>query len=75
MLDTNASSVQRSSSTPRYKNGQGPSQQTWQKPIHFSNVFVFLFRIVCQPRLHPADLGGGGRSHPELSHRRETPTL
>ena len=30
---------------------------------------------VRQPRLHPAHLGGGGRSHPELPHRRQTSTV
>lgn len=30
---------------------------------------------VRQPGLHPAHLRGGGRSHPELSHRRQTSAL
>ncbi len=36
------------------------------------NYFSTVSRPVCQPRLHPADLGGCGRSHPELPHWRQT---
>ena len=78
MWATSASWARRSSSTLRYKHIKRWDKVFVQKRRGFkmsNSQRKSYSRPVRQPRLHPAHLGGGGRSHPELPHRRQTSTV
>lgn len=78
MWATSASWGRRSSSTLRYKHIKRWDKVFVQKRRGFkmsNSQRKSYSRPVRQPRLHPAHLGGGGRSHPELPHRRQTSTV